>query len=112
VRGFGRTAAGEVEHESALVTAICFCIKLFPVIPAEPFTRRWQTGFIPSKTDLESMTEAFSKSHHELNYFLVIIVGNASETLNLWAKAKSTMVKTCPFERIILTLDSIVFGLA
>jgi hypothetical protein len=28
VRGFGRTAAGEVEQENALVTAVCFCIKL------------------------------------------------------------------------------------
>jgi hypothetical protein len=28
VRGFGRTAAGEVEQESALVTAVCLCIKL------------------------------------------------------------------------------------
>jgi hypothetical protein len=28
VRGFGRTAAGEVEQESALVTAACFFINL------------------------------------------------------------------------------------
>ena len=35
-----------MEHESALVTAICICIKLFPVIPAEPFMRRWQTDCI------------------------------------------------------------------
>jgi integrative and conjugative element protein (TIGR02256 family) len=42
---------------------------------------------VPSKIDLESMTEAFSKSHHELNYFLMIIVGNDSERLNLWVSA-------------------------
>ena len=28
VRGLGRTAGGEVEQESALVTAVCYCIKL------------------------------------------------------------------------------------
>ena len=42
---------------------------------------------VPSGVDLESMTEAFSKSRHELNYFMMVIVGNSSEKLNLWVSA-------------------------
>jgi len=42
---------------------------------------------LPSSVDLESMNEAFSKSRHELNYFMMVIVGNSHEKLNLWVSA-------------------------
>lgn len=38
----------------------------------------------PSLLDLESMGEAFLKSRHELNWFLMIIVGNKEDALRLW----------------------------
>lgn len=38
----------------------------------------------PSQLDLTSMKDAYLKSHHELNYFVMIIVGNSDESLNLW----------------------------
>jgi integrative and conjugative element protein (TIGR02256 family) len=38
----------------------------------------------PSYIDLESMKECFSKSKHELNNFMLIIVGNSDKYLNLW----------------------------
>lgn len=41
----------------------------------------------PSSIDLNSMFEAFSKSQHELNYFLMVIVGNKPDGLRLWVGA-------------------------
>jgi integrative and conjugative element protein (TIGR02256 family) len=41
----------------------------------------------PSKLDLKSMREAFLKSNHELNYFIMVIVGNGPDTLVLWVSA-------------------------
>jgi len=41
----------------------------------------------PSALDLESTAESFLKSDHELNYFIMVIVGNKSEKLNLWVSA-------------------------
>jgi integrative and conjugative element protein (TIGR02256 family) len=38
----------------------------------------------PSLLDLQSMKESFVKSRHELNYFLMIIVGNMASRLELW----------------------------
>ena len=41
----------------------------------------------PSRLDLKSMREAFLKSNHELNYFIMVIVGNRTESLVLWVSA-------------------------
>ena len=43
----------------------------------EPFPK-------PSRLDLESLADAFLKSRHQLNYFVMIIVGNDMTALNLW----------------------------
>jgi integrative and conjugative element protein (TIGR02256 family) len=42
---------------------------------------------IPSKLDLESMRDAFLKSSHELQYFIMVIVGNRLDRLVLWVSA-------------------------
>ncbi len=39
----------------------------------------------PSGVDLDSMADAFLKSRHELNYFIMIIIGNETDRLELWA---------------------------
>jgi integrative and conjugative element protein (TIGR02256 family) len=41
----------------------------------------------PSGLDLKSMGDAFVKSRHELNYFIMVIVGNRKEPLELWVSA-------------------------
>jgi integrative and conjugative element protein (TIGR02256 family) len=41
----------------------------------------------PSRLDLESLADAFLKSRHQLNYFVMIIVGNDMTALNLWVSA-------------------------
>ncbi len=41
----------------------------------------------PSRLDLDSMADAFRKSQHELNYFIMIIVGNRADALELWISA-------------------------
>jgi integrative and conjugative element protein (TIGR02256 family) len=55
------------------------------------FVGEWHThpvtAPVPSNVDLDSMTDAFLKSRHELNCFLMVIVGNDSEKLNLWVSA-------------------------
>jgi len=38
----------------------------------------------PSDLDLESMADSFLRSHHELSYFVMIIVGKATDSLELW----------------------------
>ncbi len=38
----------------------------------------------PSSLDLESTMDSFVKSKHELNYFIMVIVGNSLESLELW----------------------------
>ena len=38
----------------------------------------------PSSLDLRSMNQLYSRSKHELTNFLMIIVGNDPEQLNLW----------------------------
>lgn len=52
------------------------------------FVGEWHThpepNPTPSNLDLNSMADAFQKSQHHLNYFLMVIVGNATDTLNLW----------------------------
>ena len=44
----------------------------------------------PSYLDLESMAEAFVKSRHRLNWFIMIIVGNKEESLKLWVGAHNS----------------------
>jgi integrative and conjugative element protein (TIGR02256 family) len=55
------------------------------------FVGEWHTHPEPNPTpsglDLKSMGDAFLKSQHELNYFIAIIVGNKTETLELWVSA-------------------------
>ena len=52
------------------------------------FIGEWHTHPEPNPTpsglDLESMRDAFSKSGHELNYFILVIVGNRADRLALW----------------------------
>ncbi len=52
------------------------------------FVGEWHTHPVnkptPSLLDLESMAESFIKSRHELNYFIMIIVGNAKKRAELW----------------------------
>jgi integrative and conjugative element protein (TIGR02256 family) len=38
----------------------------------------------PSSLDLRSMEDSFVKSQHELNRFIMIVVGNSQEELKLW----------------------------
>jgi len=55
------------------------------------FVGEWHTHPEPNPTpsglDLKSMADAFLKSQHELNYFIMAIVGNKEETLRLWVSA-------------------------
>lgn len=55
------------------------------------FVGEWHTHPEPKPTpsglDLKSMGDAFVKSYHELNYFIMVIVGNKEETLELWVSA-------------------------
>jgi integrative and conjugative element protein (TIGR02256 family) len=55
------------------------------------FVGEWHTHPEPKPTpsglDLKSMGDAFVKSRHELNYFIMAIVGNRRETLELWVSA-------------------------
>jgi integrative and conjugative element protein (TIGR02256 family) len=52
------------------------------------FVGEWHTHAekdpTPSQVDLNSMRDAFVRSSHELNYFVMAIVGNRSEQLSLW----------------------------
>lgn len=41
----------------------------------------------PSHLDLNSMADSFVRSNHQLNAFVMVIVGNQAETLNLWVSA-------------------------
>jgi integrative and conjugative element protein (TIGR02256 family) len=41
----------------------------------------------PSETDVGSMSDSFLKSRHELNYFIMVIVGNSARNLELWVSA-------------------------
>ena len=41
----------------------------------------------PSSVDLESVNDSFLRSNHELNYFLMVIVGNNTHKLDLWVSA-------------------------
>ena len=41
----------------------------------------------PSSLDIESMSDAFEKSSHNLNYFLMVIVGNRTDRLQIWVSA-------------------------
>ena len=43
-----------------------------------------QTYPTPSARDLRSMNELFVKSRHELNFLVMIIVGNETPELSLW----------------------------
>jgi integrative and conjugative element protein (TIGR02256 family) len=60
-------------------------------INGEHFVGEWHTHPEPSPTpsslDLRSMRDAFLKSSHELNYFIMVIVGNRSDRLVLWVSA-------------------------
>lgn len=38
----------------------------------------------PSNLDLDSMKKAFIESKHELNHFMMVIVGNEMKSLNLY----------------------------
>lgn len=38
----------------------------------------------PSKLDINSMLDSFSKSNHELNYFIMLILGNSTDFNNSW----------------------------
>jgi integrative and conjugative element protein (TIGR02256 family) len=55
------------------------------------FVGEWHThpepNPTPSQFDLKSMSDAFRKSSHELNHFLMIIVGNRTDCLQLWVSA-------------------------
>ena len=55
------------------------------------FVGEWHTHPEPKPTpsglDLKSMSDAFLKSQHELNYFIMVIVGNKTEALELWISA-------------------------
>lgn len=52
------------------------------------FVGEWHTHPVnkptPSLLDLESMAESFIRSWHELNYFIMIIVGNTKKKTELW----------------------------
>jgi integrative and conjugative element protein (TIGR02256 family) len=45
----------------------------------------------PSTLDLGSMTDSFLKSKHELNYFIMIIIGNDIRALELWVSVHNSM---------------------
>lgn len=55
------------------------------------FVGEWHThpepNPTPSNLDLASMRDAFLRSDHELNYFIMVIVGNRSDKLSLWVSA-------------------------
>jgi integrative and conjugative element protein (TIGR02256 family) len=55
------------------------------------FVGEWHThpesNPTPSILDLKSMGDAFLKSHHQLNYFIMAIIGNKTEALKLWISA-------------------------
>jgi integrative and conjugative element protein (TIGR02256 family) len=55
------------------------------------FVGEWHTHPEPNPTpsglDLASMRDAFVKSSHELNYFIMVIVGNRLDRLVLWVSA-------------------------
>ena len=55
------------------------------------FVGEWHThpepNPTPSSLDLGSMRDAFLKSSHELNYFIMVIVGNRADRLALWVSA-------------------------
>ncbi len=55
------------------------------------FVGEWHTHPEPNPTpsglDLKSMSEAFLKSQHELNYFIMAIIGNKPDVLNIWVSA-------------------------
>jgi integrative and conjugative element protein (TIGR02256 family) len=55
------------------------------------FVGEWHThpeaNPTPSGLDLNSMVDAFLKSQHELNYFIMIIVGNGAKCPELWVSA-------------------------
>lgn len=44
----------------------------------------------PSYLDIESMADAYRKSRHELNHFIMVIVGNRVARLELWVSAHNT----------------------
>jgi integrative and conjugative element protein (TIGR02256 family) len=52
------------------------------------FVGEWHThpepNPTPSSLDLTSMRDAFLKSNHELNCFIMVIVGNRADKLILW----------------------------
>lgn len=52
------------------------------------FVGDWHTHPIqvpsPSDTDLKSMMDCFEKSKHELNYFILIIVGTSNNPKDIW----------------------------
>ena len=55
------------------------------------FVGEWHThpepNPTPSRMDLESMADSFVKSRHELNCFIMVIVGNNLSQLCLWVSA-------------------------
>lgn len=55
------------------------------------FVGEWHThpepNPTPSSLDLASMRDAFLKSGHELNCFIMVIVGNQANNLVLWVSA-------------------------
>jgi integrative and conjugative element protein (TIGR02256 family) len=59
------------------------------------FVGEWHThpesNPTPSGLDLKSMVDAFLKSQHELNYFIMVIVGNKTEALKLWVSAHDSL---------------------
>lgn len=48
----------------------------------------------PSSIDYQSMSDSFLNSKHELDSFLMVIVGNQSTNLNLWVSAHNRLT-TC-----------------
>ncbi len=56
----------------------------------------------PSNIDLDSMKECFVKSKHELNNFILIIVGNSKIYLNLWVGLVNS--------REVITIEHIKFA--
>lgn len=50
----------------------------------------------PSPLDISSMAELFSLSKHQLNYFIMVIVGNSEAELNLWV----SLHDSCTYHRL------------
>ena len=52
------------------------------------FIGEWHTHPIakpsPSLLDLKSTTDSFLKSRHELNYFVMVIIGNTTKNPEIW----------------------------